>query len=307
MNKSTFFSGQPIFTQLLKFIPKSTVVTIARDSKADRYSKRFSTYEHLVTMLYSIFNNCNSLREIATGMLASEQRLGHIGIRYHPRRSTISDANNRRKADVFGEIYYNLYNRYAPFLSDSRKNSKASKLYIFDATTISLFQEVLRTSGKNPSGKRKGGIKVHTLIRSDQDVPCMIRYSAAAANDSQYLKEIQLPKGSIIVFDRGYYDFTAFNRFTNDNITWVTRRRKLFTYEVLKQYTITDNDGSIISDEQIQLGWRSGIKGIARLVIYKDIASGEQYEFISNNFKMKPDTIQNFIKSVGKLNYFLKE
>ena len=56
MNKSTFFSGQPIFTQLLKFIPKSTVATIARDSKADRYSKRFSTYEHLITMLYSIFN-----------------------------------------------------------------------------------------------------------------------------------------------------------------------------------------------------------------------------------------------------------
>ena len=72
-------------------------------------------------MLYSIFNNCNSLREVATGMLASEQRLTHMGIRYHPRRSTISDANNRRHADVFGEIYYNLYNRYASFLSDSRK------------------------------------------------------------------------------------------------------------------------------------------------------------------------------------------
>lgn len=127
MNKSTFFSGQPIFTQLLKFIPKSTVVTIARDSKADRYSKRFSTYEHLVTMLYSIFNNCNSLREIATGMLASEQRLGHIGIRYHPRRSTISDANNRRKADVFGEIYYNLYNRYAPFFIGQPKKFQGLK------------------------------------------------------------------------------------------------------------------------------------------------------------------------------------
>ena len=306
MNKSTFFSGQPIFAQLLKFISRESVTRIAQQQVADRYSKRFSTYEHLVTMLYSIFNNCNSLREVATGMLASEQRLNHIGIRYHPRRSTISDANNRRRAEVFGEIYYNLYNRYAPFLADSRKNSKASKLYIFDATTISLFQEVLRTSGKNPSGKRKGGIKVHTLIRSDQDVPCMIRYSAAAANDSQYLKEVQLPKGSIIVFDRGYYDFTAFNRFTNDNITWVTRRRKLFTYEVLKQYTITDNDGSIISDEQIQLGWRSGIKVIARLVIYKDVASGEQYEFISNNFKMKPDTIAKLYQKRWQIELFFK-
>lgn len=307
MNKSTFFSGQPIFAQLLKFISKDSVFRIAQQFSADRYSKRFSTYEHLITLLYSIFNNCNSLREVATGMLASEQRLNHLGIRYHPRRSTISDANNRRQADVFGEIYYGLYKRYAPFLSDSRKNSKASKLYIFDATTISLFQEVLRTSGKNPSGKRKGGIKVHTLIRSDQDIPCMIRYSAAAANDSQFLKEVHLPKGSIIVFDRGYYDFTTLNRFTNDSITWVSRRRNLFTYKVLNDYPIEDNDKAIItSDQQIQLGWHSAIKVVARLIKYRDIQSGEEYEFISNNFRMKAITIASLYKKRWQIELLFK-
>jgi len=306
MNKSTFFSGQPIFTQLLKFIPKDSVIRIAQQHNADRYSKRFSTYEHLVTILYSIFNNCNSLREVATGMLASEQRLNHIGVRYHPRRSTISDANNRRTSDVFADIYYNLYKKYSSFLSDSRKNSKASKLYIFDATTISLFQEVLRTSGKNPSGKRKGGIKVHTLIRSDQDVPCMIRYSAAAANDSQYLKEVQLHTGSVIVFDRGYCDYTTLNRFANDNITWVTRRRKQLTYKVIQVYRKPNNDETIISDEQIQLGWRSGIKVTARLVIYKDLASGEQYEFISNNLKMKAATIARLYQKRWQIELLFK-
>ena len=181
MNKSTFFSGQPIFAQLLKFIPKDSIVRIARDSKADHYSKRFNTYEHLVTMLYSIFNNCNSLREVTTGMLASEQRLAHLGVRYHPRRSTISDANIRRQAEVFEKIYFSIFKKYASFLSDSRTKSRASKLYILDSTTIRLFHEVLRTGGPNPaSGKRKGGIKVHTMIRSDQDVPCMIRYSSPA-------------------------------------------------------------------------------------------------------------------------------
>jgi hypothetical protein len=80
------------------------------------------------------------------------KRLRHLGVRYHPRPSTLSDANNRRIAKVFGNIYYSIYQKYAPFLSDSRKSSKASKLYIFDATTISLFQEILRISGKNPSG-----------------------------------------------------------------------------------------------------------------------------------------------------------
>lgn len=303
MNKSTFFSGQPIFTQLLKFIPKDSVFRIAKQHAADRYSKRFNTYEHLVTLLYSIFNNCNSLREIATGMLASEQRLAHLGIRYHPRRSTISDANNRRQADVFSEIYYTLYEKYAPFLSDSRKNNLNSKLYIFDSTTISLFQEVLRTSGKNPSGKRKGGIKVHTLIRSDQDVPCMIRYSAAAANDSQFLKDVYLPKGSVIVFDRGYFDFTTFNRFTNDSITWVTRLRKLFTYQVLDKYQPESKE--IISDEKIQLGWRSGIQVVARLIRYRNV-NGEQYEFVSNNLRMKAETIASLYQKRWQIELLFK-
>ncbi|MEI9911633.1 MAG: DUF4372 domain-containing protein [Bacteroidota bacterium] len=132
MNKSTFFSGQPIFAQLLKFVPKDTVLRIAHDSKSDHYCKRFNTYEHLVTILYAIYNNCNSLREITTGMLASEQRLAHLGIRYHPRRSTIADANIRRQAEVFEKIYFSILKKYAHFLSDSRTNSKASKIYILD-------------------------------------------------------------------------------------------------------------------------------------------------------------------------------
>ena len=101
MNKSTFFSGQPIFTQLLRFIPKDKVASIARTKRADRYSKRFTTYEHLVTMLYCIFNHCNSLREVTTGLLATEQHLQHLGLRYHPRRSTLSDANSPLLSGVF--------------------------------------------------------------------------------------------------------------------------------------------------------------------------------------------------------------
>src|SRR3954469_19124698 len=101
MSKSNFFTGQPVFTQLLKFVSRDTVSTIARQFKADRYCKRFSTYDHLVSMLYGILNHCTSLREITTGMLAWEHRLAHLGVSHHPRRSTISDANNRRSSEVF--------------------------------------------------------------------------------------------------------------------------------------------------------------------------------------------------------------
>jgi hypothetical protein len=305
MNKSTFFSGQPIFTQLLQLIPKTAVISIAREQRADRYAKRFNTYEHLVTMLYSIFNHCNSLREVTTGMLATEQRLQHLGIRYHPRRSTLADANIRRSSDVFAQIYYSLFSRYANFLSDSRKNSKASKLFIFDTTTISLFHEVLRTSGQNPQGKRKGGIKVHSLIRSDQDVPMMIRFSAAAANDSQFLKEVYLPKGSLLVFDRGYHDFTAFNRFSDSGVTWITRRHRLFAFEVLEHLTLKNEEG-IVSDRIIKLGHRSSVKVGARLIKYRSPESDEEYEFVTNNFKMKASTIATLYRKRWQIEVLFK-
>jgi hypothetical protein len=57
MNKSTFFSGQPIFTQLLKFISKDSLKRIAQQHRADRYSKRFNTYEHLGYHIYTFFNS----------------------------------------------------------------------------------------------------------------------------------------------------------------------------------------------------------------------------------------------------------
>lgn len=307
MNKSTFFTGQPIFAQLLKFIPKDKVLRIALETKADHYCKRFNTYEHLVTLLYSIYNNCNSLREVTTGMLASEQRLAHLGVRYHPRRSTIADANIRRKAEVFEQIYFSIFSKYAHFLSDSRIKSRDSKTFIFDATTISLFQEILKTSGKNPGGgKRKGGIKVHTLIRSDQDVPCMIRFSAAAANDSQFLKDIHLPEGSIIVFDRGYYGFTNFNRLSEDGITWVTRRRKHFAYDVLHDFPNLARKEGIVSDKHIILGHRTSLRVEARIVKYKDPASGDRYEFLTNNYRMPAVTIASLYKRRWQIELLFK-
>ncbi len=134
----------------------------------------------------------------------------------------------------------------------------------------------------------------------------MIRYSAAAANDSQFLKEVYLPEGSIIVFDRGYHDFAILNRFTNTKITWVTRRHKLFTYKILNACVNANMEESIISDEKIQLGWRCGTKVIARLVRYRDPVGGEIYEFVTNNFKMKATTIASLYKKRWQIELLFK-
>src|ERR1700733_13678514 len=130
MSKGTFFTGQPIFNQILNFIPRSVVQKIACDLGADKYYKSFKTYEHLVSMLYSIFNHCTSLREVTTGLLAWEHRIEHLGLTTPPRRSTLSDANKNRSEQVFEKIYFKLLNRYKDILPDSPKRSGKNNLYI---------------------------------------------------------------------------------------------------------------------------------------------------------------------------------
>ena len=312
MGKSSFFTGQPIFSQLLHFIPRTLIFRIAQQNQADRYCKRFDSYTHLVSLLYAIFNRCDSLREVSSGLLAWEQRLAHLGIKYPPRRSTISDANNRRSAVVFEQIYMKLLERHAPLLADSRACDMASRLYLFDSTAITLFQEVLKGTGlPAASGKRKGGIKVHTLIRSDQDVPTMIRFSAATANDTRFLKEVYLPTGSVIVFDRGYNDYNTFNRFTHQGITWVTRLRNRTSFEVVRDTAITEQQlqAGVTSDQEVilgQLNKKDTIKVKARLITYTDPVSGKQLNFITNSLQMEPATIAGLYRKRWQIELLFK-
>jgi Transposase DDE domain/Domain of unknown function (DUF4372) len=312
MSKGTFFTGQPIFNQVLNFVPPSMIVSIVRELRADYYCKRFKTYEHLVTMLYAIFNQCTSIREVTTGLLAWDQRIHHLGMQWHPRRSTLADANERRKPEVFEKIYYKLLQRYQKFLPDSPKGSGKKNLYIFDSTSISLFKEILQGSGhKKSDGKHKGGIKVHTLLKSDQDVPHMVRYSAAVANDSQFLKQVQLPAGSVIVFDRGYYDYCTYNRFDSENITWVTRYRNRSVYRVLQACKLAgeQKQQGIKADRRIELGHehrQKTTKVKARMIEYKDPVSKKKFQFLTNNMELPALTIAKYYQRRWQIETFFK-
>lgn len=302
MNKSSHFTGQPIFTQILKLISRQKVNQLAKLYMSDRYYKRFKTYDHLVTMLFAILSKCTSLREVTTGLIACDTKLHHLGMSYFPRRSTLSDANCNRTAKVFEQIYYKLYQRYKTHLPDSQTRSWKSKLYIFDSTTISLFQEILKNAGRNPmNGKRKGGIKAHTLIKADEDVPCLVHLTPGSAHDSPFMKMVDLPEGSIVVFDKGYNDYHQYEKWSCQNIYFVTRINKAAVYETLSEYPISSKQhlNGVVRDQQIRLGHHHHThttKVIVRMVTYHDRKSKRTFHFITNNFQFSPVTIANIYK-----------
>ena len=298
MNKSTHFSGQPIIKQLLNLIPSSIISRTASKHGSDKYYKKFRTYEHLVTMLYTSLSGVSSLRELATVLLACEGRIGHLNLKHFPKRSTLSDANKKRSSKVFASIYYELFNRYRKFLSDSSPLSLPVKdLKIIDSTTITLFSDILKGVGRNPiSGKKKGGIKMHTMINALEDVPCLIRFSSAKTHDHTFLKNLKLEKGSFLVFDKAYNDYLQYQKWTKQDIYFVTRQKDNAVYKSIKEFDLADTTSdAVLKDERIVVSKED--KAITlRRVAYWDSDNQRVFEFISNNFDIEPDKIADIYK-----------
>ena len=209
MSKDSHFTGQPVYSQVLKLLDKEKILQISRETKgSEAYVKRFDGYQHLVVMLFGILKHFDSLRELEIGMKAEAHKLGHLGMNYLVRRSTLAEANIRRPQEFFASVYAYLLEKYAKFLADSRP-SKCYKgqthepkdweklLYMMDSTTITLFDNILKGVGRHPkSGKKKGGMKVHTVMKYHVGVPMVVQgnprvYKALKKELAAVLAELQ--------------------------------------------------------------------------------------------------------------------
>jgi len=303
VNKSTHFSGQPILSQLLNLLDKGKIAFITSEHNSDRYYKKFKTYEHLVTMIFACLSNCTTLRELSTSMMACEGKLNHLGIDYAPKRSTISDGNRNRSSSVFEAIYLSLYNSLGAILSDSRIAKKLPRgLKLADSTTIGLFKEILKTSGrKRLDGRQKGGIKAHTVIDADNRAPSFIHFTSAATHDKCLLDELQLEEGDFICFDKAYIDYKRFYSWTQQGITMVTRIKDNAVYESDQELDIPDTcDDRILKDEIITVKTENKLGMIVflklRRVAFYDNKKDKVYVFISNNLDIEADVIAAIYK-----------
>lgn len=325
MNDSTNFSGNSVFGQLISLIPKHQVQRAVNKYQSDKYTKRFSTWEHLVSMLFATASNTTFLRDVTNGFLGLEGKLQHLNLKRPPKRSTISDANKRRSYQVFEKIYYDLLTQYNPILSDSRfKNEFGKELSIIDSTTIFLFKDILKCVGRKPeSGKRKGGIKVHMQIRPDYNSPVLVKFTDATTHDSSFMNDIEFTSDHIYVFDKGYNDYQRFEYFNTHQIPFVTRLKHNAAFRRKKEFELAaDTNQSILLDEQIVLPIRENGKvnrGLPlRRVVYWDEKHQVCYEFISNIYQLSADqntliyksrwqieTLHKQLKQNQSLSYFL--
>jgi len=314
MNKTTTFVGQHIFSQILSLSSKESLSNIFVSTAANKWYKSIKAWDHYVTMMFCVLSNCSSLREIQMGLEAFGGKLNHLNLDKVPPRSTLSDANKNRPSSIFGKIYEGLSSRYRLNLSDSTlPKAVLSKLFIIDSTVFSLFKAILKTSGRTPKdGKKKGGIKKNTMLEGNSLMPVLIRFNAAADNDQQFLKYINLPAGSYLTFDKGYNDYKYFGRFTQKGIFFITRQKDNAVYTTVAESILTKNTpDAVLKEEIIQQTYTDENKKEQilelRRIAWWDVKGGRVYEFITNNFELDAATIAEIYRYRWRIELFFKK
>jgi hypothetical protein len=313
MGKNKYFSSKSVFGQLISLVDDSMIQKAVKKFDSDRYVKHFKCQDHLFSMIFCSLEKCNSLREVSGGMLGLSGKEESVRIRHLPKKSTLADANKVRKVEFFEEIYNNLLKKYSFVLSDSRLEvALGKKVKIVDSTTISLFKDILKCVGRKATdGKSKGGIKAHSVINADEKVPNLVWFTAATTHDHKFLEKLKCDEHTVYIFDKGYNDYKAFAHFTDQKTGFVTRIKDNAKYQVNQINDIPEHIHSgIISDEIIELevnhkSEKDTLK--LRKIKYYDREHKRSFEFLSNLFEFRADTIAALYKIRWQIELLFKQ
>lgn len=321
MSKSTHFSGQPLYCQIIKLLDKSKVLRLSRENGGERYVKHFDSWSHLVVMLYAVIMRFDSLREITASLQAEARKLPHLGLSNMTARSTLADANKRRPEAVFEAIYRDLYASQRHRLSSDSPYSRGKKeprwmkkLQIIDSTTISLFSNLIfKGVGRHPkTGKKKGGIKVHTVIHANEGVPSDIQFTSAATNDSFMLKPTNLSQGDIMAMDRAYINYEKMEELTQRDVVYVTKMKKNLLYTVEDDVMYQNIAGLLeVRVQHVtftkQLSKEREIVHRARIITYVDGKKRKFVSLLTNDMTFDPAEIIDIYRKRWEIELLFKQ
>jgi hypothetical protein len=293
-----------MFSQLLQLFPRVEFENTVQAIGAERKTKGFSCWAQFVSMLFCQLGRAHSLREITQGLRSCEGKLKHLGITA-PARATLSYANQHRPWELYQQVFFTLLGRCQSEVVGRKKFRFKNKLVSLDSSVIDLCVTLFDWAKFR---RTKGAIKLHLLLDHDGYLPSFAVITEGKVSDVKVAHTLRLDPGTIVVYDRGYNDYSLFGQWTSRGVYFVTRMKDNARYEVVERRTVPQGT-PILKDQIIRLTGSKAEEKCPFLLRRVEVYIPEKnatYAFLTNQLKLGSTTIAAIYKDRWQIELFFK-
>ena len=297
-----------LFAQVIRLLPRPLIKKLSTEFQVDKHSKHFTGWQHLVSMIFSQFSSCISLREISNGLRSATGNLNHLGICTAPSKSNLSYQNEHRTSDFFRACYYALLDYFGQQgMGQGRKFRFKQPVKLLDSTTITLCLALYDWAKYTHT---KGAVKLHTLLDFKTLLPEYVHISDGKGHDGKMANSIPIPAGSIVVADRGYADTTLLNSWDSTQVSFVVRHPRSLKYEVIQELELPEHGHQqILVDQRVRL---TGVetqgkytKPLRHIALYNE-KHGDVVELLTNIDTLAASSIALLYRSRWLIEIFFR-
>ncbi|MGB5510260.1 MAG: IS4 family transposase [Woeseiaceae bacterium] len=292
-----------VLSQLLKSLPRHEFEKLANGCDGQRRSDALTRWSQFVALAIGQLAGRRSLRDIEATLHSQGHHRYHLGSQSIS-KSALSRANERLDYRFYESLFQRLYQRC---LSNRRSHGFRfkNKLFSLDASLLDVSMKVFPWVS---FGRRKSAFKLHLGLDHDGLIPAFACVTAGRVSEMKQARRMDFPKGSVLVFDKGYNCYRWHNSLTEKGIFFVSRLRGNAQYRVLQRRAV-GTDSGVTSDQTIEYTAQrkdgEPLKPIRRIG-YRDPETGKHYVFISNQFTWSAKTIADIYKQRWQVELFFK-
>lgn len=236
-----------IFGSLLEPINRRHFQRVVDRLDGDAYDKSFTSWDHLVALIYAQLSGVEGLRALEAGFNANPHHHYHLGVGKLA-RSTLSDANARRPVGAFVETFVQL----VATADRQMRREGAEVIRLIDASPVPL-GKLCKWSKWNG---RFRGMKLHVVYDPTADVPHCVEITPANVNDIEVGCQVNLEAGVTYVYDKGYCRFDWWRKINDSGGFFVTRPKTNMRLRATRFRPLHDRMGdgfTIIDDAEVVL------------------------------------------------------
>ena len=292
-----------VFAQLLKLVPRHEFEPLAKRHHTGQKLRKTSRWSQFIALTLGQLAGRRSLRDIESNMKAQRPRLYHLGTGSIA-RSSLARLNEQQPYTLYEALFAKLYAR-CQGRTPGHPFRFQNKLYSLDASLIDLSLKIFPWAHY---ALGKAAMKLHVGLDHAGHLPAFVTVTPGKTSDIEVGRTLNIAKGSIVVFDKGYTDYHWFKSLNNSGIFFVTRIRKNAIWRVESRSPV-DRSTGLSCDQTITL---TGIKPqklrlpTLRRVGYRDPETGHHYEFLTNNFHLDAGTIAEIYKQRWQVELFFR-